>query len=316
VYELGALVFGLAGLIFGALQGKPLAVLLGLWAALALVMLTLMPGRTPTDTLWVVIPLAMLSGLVAETLAVDRWRSGTALRAVHLGLVLVLWGYAYLMLARYSAYGELADLGLVVVTLVMQGLVGLSFELALGGGASLRTAALGTAGALLALTAAAGWGVAYRHPADPREALIHEPTPVNVRDLVDTLKEISWNETGMSTTLDFVYEAPPDSVMAWYMKDFRMASRVDELKDVEGEPGPVVVTNSRDETELGAAAGAYVGQDFPMQRRWTPREIECRFWEAGCNTPVKWFLFRDEVPLPEPSEWATLWRRGEASRSE
>lgn len=316
VYELGALVFGLGGLIWGAQRGRPAAVLLGLWAGLAILILTLMPGRRPTDTLWAVVPLAMLVGLVAETLAVDRWRVGRALRVVHLAIVLVLWAYAYLMLARYGYYGELPDLALVVVAVVLQGLVGLSFELVLGGGASLRTAALGTAVVLLGLTAAAAWGAAYGHPADPREALVSEPTPVNVRDLVETLKEISWNETGVSTTLAFAYEAAPDSVLAWYLRDFQMAERVDRLQDLAAdELGPILVTEGRDETAVPGVEGGYAGQDFPMRRQWTPRQMDCRLGEVGCSGPLAWFLFREKVPLPEPDRWATVWRRGTASHS-
>jgi uncharacterized protein (TIGR03663 family) len=317
VYEVLGVVLGVGGLVWGVQERRPAAVLLGLWAGLAVLVLSVMPGRMVTDTVWAVLPLAMLVGLVAETLALKRWRRGIELRLVHLAIVWVLWAYAYLMLARYSAYGDRADLLLVVVTIVLQGLVGLSFELVLGGGASLRTAAAGTATALLSLTLAAGWGVAYRRPTDPREVLISEPTPVNVRDLVETLEEISWNETGISTTLSFVLEAPPDSVLAWYLKGFGMARRVDRLEDLPAdELGSIVVTTGGEEATMSPPDGAYVGQDFPLRSRWSPRAMGCQFWEPGCSVAMEWYLFRDGVPLPEPESWAVVWRRGGISHSD
>jgi uncharacterized protein (TIGR03663 family) len=329
VYELGIVVFGVGGLIWGALRRDPAALLLGLWGGLEVLLLALMPGRVPTDALWAVVPLAMLSGWTIERL-VDRsssaiglapspgpaWMIG-AIRTVHFAVVLILWGHAYLMLARYASFADRADLVLALITLVLQGLVGLSFGMIVGWDAVLRTVARGTAVVLLALTLRAGWRVAYRRPNDPREPLLSGPTPLNVRDLAQTLEDISWQETGMPTTLAFTVEAPQNSVLAWYLRGFDEARRVDRLGDLAAdEVESVVVTAGRDETVISFTGREYAGQDFPVRRQWTPRDLGCRFWESGCHTAYGWFLFRNAVPLPEADRWATIWRASELSRGE
>jgi hypothetical protein len=222
---------------------------------------------------------------------------------------MVLWAYAYLMLGRYAAFGDREDLALVVIAVVLQVLLGLSFRLVLGPVVPFRTAAAATAVAVLALTLSAAWGVAYERPADPREALLSAPTALGIRNLVQTLHDLSWEQTGMPSTLEFVFEAPEDSVLTWYLRGFEMARRVDGLGDVRADDlGAVVVSAGPAEAVSGAVGAAYSGQDFAVHRQWSPRALECRFWESGCNVAVGWFLFRDAPPLPEAMERATLWR--------
>jgi hypothetical protein len=312
-YELYGLVFGICGLVLGLRRRQWLAAPLGVWAGLEVSLLALMPGRMPTDLLWVVLPLALLTGLTIEVLARDWSPSDVALRAAYAGLVLVLWAYGYLMLGRYAAFGDRADLGLTVIVVVVQALLGLSFGLALGSAATLRTVAAATGGALLLLTLSVGWGVAYEHPTDPREALLTEPTAMGIRDLVQTMRDLSWAQTGMPTMLEFVFEAPEDSVLAWYLRGFEMADRVDQLVDIDGdEMGMFILTTRLDESGSTPVHDEYAGQDFALRRRWTPRALGCRFWESGCKVAFGWFLFRDVPSLPEAVEWATLWRHRDA----
>jgi len=317
VYESLGLGFGLGGCVWGVLRNRPGAMVLGLWTTMGLLLLALMPGRAPTDLVWVVLPLALLTGMGVEGVARGRWCSGGALRLVYGGVVLIVWAHCYLMLARYATYGERADLALALVAVVVQGLLGVSSGMLLGGRESFRAAAAGTGVALLMLMLSAGWGVAYGRPADPREALLKEPTAVNVRDLVQTLRDISWQETGVSTSLAFTFEAPPDSVLPWYLRDFDRARRVDRLGDMAAdEVGAIAVTHNRDEVLMVEVGASYAGQDFSLRRHWTPRDLGCRVWEPGCHTAVDWFLFRDGVPLPEADRWATLWRAVDARGGE
>jgi len=309
VYEGLGLTLAMGALVWGVATERQRVVVLGLWAALDVLLVAVMPGRTPTDVTWVIVPLALLSGIGAAAVIRDRWSSGRALRAVYAALVIVVWCHGYLMVARYAAYGDRTDLALGLMAIVVQGLLGLSFGLILGAGRTLKTTAAGTAIVLLAVTLAAGWGVAYRRPSDPREPLTQQPTAVNVRDLVQTLEDLSWRETGAATTLYFSYEAPADSVLAWYLRNFEQAQRVDHVDGLaSGSEGGIAVTMGRDEPSLGSDERPCAGQDFSLRRQWTPRTFGCRFWELGCNSAVEWFLYRGGVPLPEADRWATLWR--------
>jgi uncharacterized protein (TIGR03663 family) len=311
VYESAGVVLGLGGLVWAVRRGQYWATLLGLWVGLAILLLAAMPGRTPTDLIWAVLPLAMLFGLAVRAIAQGHWFARARMRATYGVLVLVLWVQAYLMLARYAAYGDRTDLAIVAVVVGLQALLGLSFGFVLGLGGTLRTAGAATGTVLVALMVSAAWGVAYGRPNDPREALVHRPTAVNVRDLVSTLRALSWEQTGMPSTLEFVYEAPSDSILAWYFRDFEMARRVERLGELDlEEMGPTVVTmRERAVVDPDLLTTGYLGQDFSLRRRWTPSSMTCRFWKRGCSVAFDWFLFRDGPALPEADWRATLWRQ-------
>ena len=315
LYELLGFVWGLGGLIWGLVEGREEPVVLGLWAAGAALVLGVMPGRAATDLLWVVVPLALLTGTGIDAL-VRSGRVARATEATKTGLdwaygtlVVVLAAHGFLMLAQYGYRGDRANLVLALIAVVVQVPLALSAGLLLGAGRTLRTAAAGIGLVLLVFTVGAGWDAAYGHPADPREPLQAEPTALSVRDLVTTLEELSWRETGTRTALPFVYETEEHSILAWYLREFDDAERVSRLEGVEHEKlSDVVVTEGRASTVLGTAAEPYTGQDFSLSRRWSTRSLGCRFWDAGCHASVEWFLFRTGVPLAEAETWATLWR--------
>jgi hypothetical protein len=316
-YELLGTVFGIGGVVWGALEDREPALLMGTWVGFGVAALALMPGRSPTDLIWVVLPLALLTGTAVQAVLRDAWRSNRALHLAYGAIVLVFWANVYLMLARYGAHGDRADLALAAIGVALQGLLGLSFGLVLGAGSTGRTFTAATGGALLAVTLAAGWGVAYGQPADPREALWGRSTASETRELVQTLEDLSWQRTGMPTTLPFAFEAPEDSVLAWTLRDFGQARRVDWLEDLAGdEAAPIIVTMGRDLEPRGAEGQAYTGQDFPLSRTWSPRDLACRVRVLDCSTGVRWFLFRDRVPRPEPDQWVTLWRAGDVAHSD
>jgi len=321
-YEPFALVFGVIGIAWavssrwGRLSSTIRYSLFALWAGLAFLLLILMPGREPLDLLWLVLPLAMLGGGAIEGL-VTRLRTHPRTRArrsygpigiVYALVVLVLWGYLYLLLARYAVQGEAAHLTLALMVLIMQLILMLSFSWTIDVIEGLQGFAAGTGIALVALTFSAGWGVAHVRPSDPREALVRQPTAAGVRDLVQTLRDLSWRETGLPTRLSFTYkcdpsaEPTPDAVLAWYLRDFDAARCVEHLD--ESVTDDVVI--SPDQSLALGGDVAYVGQDFALCRSWTPRELDCTLRPLRCNAPVRWFLFRD-VPLPAADRWVTLW---------
>lgn len=322
VYEPLALSFGLGGLVWAVWRGHLFGVLLGLWAGLGTVLLALMPGRTPVDLLAVLLPLAMLAGVAVDALVRSvRERGEWLSEGLYVLVVLILWGHLYLRLAHYAdpgAWDREQYLLLALLTVVLQILLAAIFSLAMGIEAALRGAALGTGIVLLAFTLSAGWGVAYVRPADPRELLVREPTAPQVHDLVQTLRDLSWSETGIPTTLPFTLEAAPDSVLAWYLRDFSAARRV-ESADAE-RIGLALVTAQRElslpDEVLGGAE--FAGQSFVLRRAWDPAEIRCT-WERTsaeserkllrCDTAIEWWLLRRTPSPPVADQWAVLWLR-------
>jgi len=311
VYEPLALLFGLGGLAWAVRRGHHSGALLGLWAGLAALLLIMTPGRAPLDVLGVILPLALLTGIAVQafvqSLQIQRAWLGEGL---YVPLVLILWMYGYLVLARYAEVGNSVDLALALLVVVLQALLATIFALAVRPDAALRGAVVGTGVALLAVTLSAGWRVAYERPADPRELLVRQPTAVEVHDLVQTLRDLSWRETGIATSLPFTLEAAPDSVLAWYLRDFSAARRVERLG--EGVGLPVVVTSQRDLALRSRDSGVdaeYAGQDFALRRSWEPREVACTWeWPPRCNAAVGWLL-RRRASSPVTDEWAALWLR-------
>jgi hypothetical protein len=200
------------------------------------------------------------------------------------------------------------------------------FALAMKAESAFRALGVGTGIVLLAITFAAGWRGATVIPADPREIVMGDPTAAEVRDLVQTLHSLSWRETGLPTTMAFMFEAAPDSVLAWYLRDFSAARRVEELRVEEGEGLPLVTerhdlsggmlgsgalgSGALGSGALGSAA-QYVGQDFVLQRSWDLGEIMCAWeWPPRCNAAVKWWMFRSTPTFPVAGQWAVLWLSG------
>jgi hypothetical protein len=315
VYEPLGLLFGLGGLVWAIQRGHRAGALLGLWASLGTLLATLMPGRLPLDVSWGLLPLLMLAGVATESLVQNLRERGTWLsEGLYVPVVVILWIHLLLMLGRYAASGRPEDMALALLTAALQVLLAMIFALAMKAESAFRALGVGTGIVLLAITFAAGWRGAAVLPADPREIVMGDPTAVEVRDLVQTLRSLSWRETGLPTTIPFAYEAAPDSVLAWYLSDFSAARRVEELR-VEEDEGLPLVTERRDLSggalgsgALVGSAGQYVGQDFVLQRAWDPGEIACVWeWPPRCNAAVEWWMFRSTSVFPIADQWAVLW---------
>ena len=314
VYEPLGLLFGLGGLVWAIQRGHRVGVLLGLWASLGTLLAALMPGRLPLDVFWGLLPLAMLAGVATESLVQNlRERGAWLSEGLYVPVVAILWIHLVLMLGRYAASGRPEDMALALLTAALQVLLAMIFALAMKAESAFRALSVGTGIVLLAITFAAGWRGAIVLPADPREIVVGEPTAVEVRDLVQTLRSLSWRETGLPTTIPFTFEAAPDSVLAWYLRDFSAARRVEELRVEEGEGSPLV-TERHDLSGGAVGSGAlgsaaqYVGQDFVLRRHWDPGEIVCAWeWPPRCNAAVKWWMFRSTSTFPMAGQWAVLW---------
>jgi uncharacterized protein (TIGR03663 family) len=322
IYEPLGLLFGLIGLVQALQRGDRPGLLLGLWVGLGALLATLMPGRTVLDAVWALLPLAMLTGNAIDSLVRGLREHGAWLsEGLYAPVVVLLWIHLVLMLGRYAVSGNAADLALVLLTAALQVLLAMIFALAMSVDGALRALGVGTGIALLAVTLSAGWGASYVRPSDPRELLSGNPTDPGVRDLVRTLRERSWRETGIPQALPFTYEASADSLLAWYLRDFSAAQRADRLDLVKEED--TLVTTRRDLSGLSASAeetqgmgAAFVGQDFVLRRRWSPIEVGCAWeWPPQCGATVQWLLFRDTPSVPEVDQWAVLWLHQESAEA-
>jgi uncharacterized protein (TIGR03663 family) len=324
IYEPLGLLAGLAGWAWLVRKKRRFGVLLGLWVVLGLFLLLAVPPQTPVGMVWIVLPLALLGGVGAEA-AVRNQRATKEWQAkwVYVFITGALWVYLYLRFSRYGLKGDPLDLVAGIMALVspllLLALVALVYaviaredrvvvaEIIKGARSALRGAVVSTTVVLLAITFSTGWGIADVRPADPRELLVYEPTAVEVRDLVQTLRDLSWREMGLSTTLEFTYEAAPDSVLAWYLRDFDAARRVDDLQEVEPvERGAAVVMSDREWAPDALEGTELVGQDFALSRSWSLDKLSCAREWPPCNEAVEWLIRRDPTSTDQTGDWAAL----------
>lgn len=308
-YEPLILLAGLAGLVFAARRRHGLGLLWAFWAVTSALQLSFMPGRKGPDLLWLLLPLAGLGGLAIETLARSleahgRWQN----EGLHLPISLILWAHCGLTLARYARLGNPADRLLSLLTLLLQLLLTAAFGFAVsapepeeepaqatqrGLATAIRAGGLSLGLALLALTISTGWRLSHIRPADPRERIIQETTAVEVRTLVEVVKQISVQNTGIETGLPILFLGQPDPALAWALRHFEQQT-VGRLEP--GDSPPLVVASAEEIPPPG-----YFGEIFALKRAWSPG------W--GGPETVRWWLYRETSTLPVVTEQVTLWVR-------
>lgn len=303
LYEPLVLTFGLGAAIWAFRRRHRLGVHLVLWVCIQIVLLAAMPGRRPADTLGIVPPLALLTGLSTREL----FRSAAFTRmwrvvSLYILAVLVLWAYVYLVLLHYAVSADVNILLLAVLAGLTQLLLALLLSYAIGTEAAFTGLAAAVGVVLLTYTFSAAWSVAYARASDPREPLLGQPAAVEVRDLQQTLREISWVQTGMPTGLSVGVKASVPPLLAWHLREFETV----EWNGSETERPAVFVTVEGDlppDTD-------YVGQDFVLVRTWQPQSVACRLtWPLHCEAMVRWLLIRHTLVLPEATQHAVLWVR-------
>ncbi|MBN1979306.1 MAG: hypothetical protein JW918_18065 [Anaerolineae bacterium] len=331
VYEPLALLASLIGLVWFVwrkgrfFQKRRFGLLLGLWIGVALLLLSIASPQVPARAVWVVLPLALLGGISVEAVA-QNWRVFKRWRGewIYACIILVLWVYLYLRFASYGWQSSRAPLDLVVgiiafvLPLLLLVLAAIGFAVFSGddreavseivGGAKvvLWGTAVGVGGALLLATFSIGWGCAHVRPADPRELLVYDPTADEVHDLVQTLRDISWRETGLPMALGLAYEAPANSVLTWYLRDFDAARRVDDLRGLEPWELSVVVTLHRDWPSELPEGVSLAGRDFALSRSWSPRKLGCALEWPPCNESMEWLFYRAPKFTPRDDHWLVL----------
>jgi uncharacterized protein (TIGR03663 family) len=313
VYEPLAIVFALGGLAVAARKGERFLYSLGTWVLLAALLVLAAEGRKPADILIAVAGLALLAGRGIDYLVRSLEEAGRfTYEGLHAVAIVVLLGHLYLLLARYSAVSEIRELALYSalagLAILLIGSSVAALALLVSRSAGLRGGALGLGLGLLVYTLSAAWGVAYLRPHDPRELLVNRPTPVDVRDLVETLQGLSWRNTGTEASMPIATDAAPDSALAWYLKDFEAVDWVPAVGGVTDEYD-VLVSQS---TSLGSADAVFVGQDFALTATWDPGVVRCYLsWPPACGATVEWLVARDSTAPPAAEELAVVWARKE-----
>lgn len=302
VYEPLVLVFGVVGLIGASRARDALGIGLGLWAAVALVLAIVYPGRTGEAVAWSVIPLAVLAGraLAREVEVLVGGRSPWAAVGVA-ALLLVLFLYAGLQLSAYAGgigpgaapLDPRLRLGVAIGALVVAALAailigfGWSFAIARSGAAG------ATAAVLLLMTVSAGtWLNFHRERLGAHELWASTAPTYGLNRLNATLHSLAMTSTGVRDELPlaiFAGDVPPSLV--WAARDL---DRFHTSDSGVAEDPPLILLPA--DSTLPDFLSEYVGQTIVTGEGWDfdgplpPRGLTWWFRRTLPTTETTWIL--------------------------
>jgi len=297
LYEPLILAFGLIALVYYYLRQRDLlTTFLLYWTVAAVVIYTLAGQKAPGNVLLLVLPLALLTGLLLgrfwdQLAQAATWGAEGLFATLSLPVVI----YFAIQLAGYASSGQAVYWYMALVAfLVLPILVALCW-MWLGQGPALRCGGIILALVLAMPTVGLSMGLNYHRAADPREPMVAEATLPGIVDLVTTLEQVSSHQEGDPHVIAVTVEEATGPILAWHLQDFRNTRFVEQLSpSIET---PVVITLA--EEEEPTLGGSYVGQSFALQARWNLQGLTR-------TELVRWLLYRD-APTPVKSRDVVLW---------
>jgi hypothetical protein len=327
-YEVLLLLTGSTGIVLAILRVNTASRFFALWSVLALVLALIRPGHGPGDVLLALVPLACLGGLALHALIEGLRRWGHWLNeGPYLVISAPLWAYLAINLATYASRpGEYNQVNLLLVTFSLPTYLSLTLlsiffllmmaavlSIAQGSGPTLRGLGLSATLALSLVTIAATWGVSQNRPSDPREPLVLAPTATEIRLLKDNLSRLSNERLGGDYAID-VTVLSDDPTLMWALRDFRQTNFTNAPET------PLLSSAIVAPQVLGApqVGEGYVGQSFPVRRRWQTDRLACQWYLAqleteqvrqlDCSALAQWLVFRRSPDKPV-EERVVLWLR-------
>ncbi len=293
LYQLLAVVLGIAGGVRGWVTREPVIQRLSLWVFFTLALALIYPARQTVDLVWALVPLWVLAAWEfqhhlpsAEEDTGVRWPALIFALGVIVLLVLAWMG----LIAGKAPLAVLAGVMLFAVALMMAmwsmkvmqyGLIwGVSFVLVIGMFASMS-------------------GVALVNLNGAQELWSISPVTGEADLLLNTLESLSQWKTGERQALD-VTVVSNSNALRWLLRDFRMAHFSPEFTGVgvteENAPSVVITHQAQSTPSLPVL---YRGQDFLWYIYPGWKQVLPHDW-------IKWLAY-GEAPLAENQ--VILWAR-------
>jgi predicted membrane-bound mannosyltransferase len=303
VYELGALLVGLLGLVQALRRGSANQRMLAYWALGGLV-LGLFRAEQPDAALAALLPLALLAGSFLDHVLVsvaEHRAEGSALLA-GVAAIAILGAHIWVSLGQFAYRDSISSPNANVYLL----LVGIAVILISGVVALIWTynSRLARHSLLLAWIVLLGfhawgkaWELGHTHANDPRQLWVTEGTAPGIRSLVETLEVTSRRATGTIHEISLT-AAADGPVLRWYLRDFEVtwvdALRLDDIAQA-------VITPAEDAQPF--LGDTYLGTDFPLLEL-KPAEPT----NPAASNSLRWLLHR-QGPDPLHAGWIVLWLR-------
>ncbi|RMG83735.1 MAG: hypothetical protein D6712_12595, partial [Chloroflexi bacterium] len=309
------------------------------WVVVGVLLFIIYPGAGADAALWLVVPLIGLASVTVDELFIEGrtpllywlqepenfWQNHGWVRwmlaAITLSLLLVfsvhvqtvaralmtipsevdvfsiLGGPAYINL-RYS----LIWVGIVPLFIIIGFFLTGSIW---GNRLPVQGAGLGFFAFMLLTNLGSGWNAAVTFADDPREFWHVTAAASEVRYLRETLHDLTMRDSFGFKNLPLTILVDndiiqPDGLLMWELREFSRVKYASDIASVRGDQIIILPANFT-EPDLG---GAYVGQDFILERFWDVRTIRP-------STFFAWWLQRQTLPEPAPqvSSAVILWLR-------
>lgn len=291
IYGPDLLALGLVGIVLGARSSEPAPRFVAGWAAIALLLGSVM--GTPAYLGQSLLPITLAAALaVGRLVEVVRERGRWSEDGVMAAILLVVLVYGLLQLLSFANAGDQAT-GLSAATLalgafVLAALLACVFYLLWGLDVGRRVTGLTMLIFLSLLAWSNGSGLGYRTGSAPQELLRPEFVSPGARDVASAVAGSSWARTRDPNAWAVVVDPALEGALAWQLRERSVRWAAPE--------------GSLDEAALVALSGgspnfgprAYRGQTHVVSGRWLP---EFGDWHGF----VRWWLQRRASPnAPSP----------------
>lgn len=295
LYEPFTILFALVGLWFIIEESRPARLLLTL-ALFGGLFSALYAGRTPADTLWLLIPLTGLVACILIRIFQGRWlQADIPLLVAQAGVLLVLLVLSWLSMASHAVnvdasiplnlFGQQIQITAMFLSLLAIGLaiiVAILFAVGWPPEIALRAFTIAVGIVFILAQVSNLWTLNYVRPANPRELWYTGEVTISVSQLLpETLADISNRETGRPDALDLVVLDDPAGPLAWQLRHFDNARFVEAL-----DPSIITSVVITDEFTADPILGsAYLGQTLAL--------LAQRAEEPAPETLVRYLVYRD-----------------------
>ncbi|MEW5958589.1 MAG: hypothetical protein AB1801_12735 [Chloroflexota bacterium] len=311
VYEPLILVAGLTGLALVLLQKNSAGLVFAGWFGGTLLLDLLMGGRSNSNVILSLAPLAFLAAIaLAELWAGIRQAGAWGNEGILLAAGLVIAGFGYIGLTGWLTYtcaaddplcqyGWLQPVAALALFLVVVAFFGLLGDLA----SALRGAALAGVAVGLLATISIGWRLNY----GPLMHLGYQPlagipASTELVQLVGTLTAQSEIRVDDSTLLDTTLAGLNSPALRWQLRNFKHLRQVNALSADTATAAIITPPTLSEGLDLGQA---YFGQDFALDAVWSPVGLPGK-------TFLQWLIYRQLNERP-PGNQVILWLRVEGN---
>lgn len=282
------------------------------WAGTGLALHILTQSRTVDGFLPVLIGCAALaSAAIERALAelADRRQWVPIIAVAGISAIMLVYGFMGVLL--YAGQGEIAWLLTALLAALMVSGIAIVATMTLNAHAALAGIGIAAGICLTLYTLSAGIRLTQTGPDNPAEPYIVRATLPGMRDLRDTLADVSARASGepLAISIELPESAPPS--LKWAVHEWRRAT-------ITSQPGTAETLL----TPVGASVQtdyAYIGSAFDIASSVSIRSAGCddRFGQFSCYPLARWLMLRKLDGAAETSQdvarWV-LWLREDTAR--